>query len=94
MFPVYPCNFSRAKSTREDGQAHPDFFVPPVLGLGVYIREDRGVRTDFDAIRKSLTTDCISLDIKMGIIDRVILVSTCGYLTERTGIKNLSAPER
>ena len=36
MFPVYSGYLGRSKCTCKDWQAHPDFFVPAILGLGIH----------------------------------------------------------
>jgi hypothetical protein len=62
--------------------------------LGVYIREERGVRAGLNPGRQSIRTHGIPLNAEMGIINGIILVRSCGYLSERPGIEHFSATER
>src|SRR4030042_3055864 len=93
MFPFFTGNFRGAQCPGEYRHSHLDFLIPAVFGLGVYRRENGGIRVAFDALRQSLRTQRITLDIKMRVVNRIVRAAPGGDVSERSRINHLSAAE-
>src|SRR4030042_7089498 len=93
MLPVLAGNFRGTQCPGEYGHHHFNFLIPAVLGLGVYRRENGGIRVAFDALGQSLGSQRIPLDIKVRVVNRIVLVSPGGDVSERSRINQLSTAE-
>ncbi|MBA7617227.1 hypothetical protein ES703_24539 [subsurface metagenome] len=86
MFPVLTGYLCGTQGAGKDRDFHLDFDVPPVLGLSIYHREGSGIGITNNTSRQSFSTKGISLDIKMRVIDRIVLVTPGSDFTVGLGI--------
>src|SRR4030042_913582 len=90
MLPVLAGNFRGTQCPGEYGHHHFNFLIPAVLGLGVYRRENSGIRVALNTLRQSLGSQRIPLDIKVRVVNRIVFVSPGGDVSERSRINQLS----
>src|SRR3990172_10121429 len=93
MLPVPPRYLCGAQCAGKYRELHPDLVFETVLRLSVNLGEDRCIRSGFNPFRQPLGAGGISLDVKMGIVDRIVFIRAGSYFAKRLGIEHLTPPE-
>ena len=90
VIPVVLGNISRAECSGKDRHAHFDLRLCAVAGLGIYQRKQSVIRITILAFGQPLCTHSVTLDIYVGVVDWIILVTAGSQCSEWSRIQNFS----
>ena len=94
VLPVLSGDLSRAEGAGKDRNLHLHLVGVAELGLRIDHREQSVVGIALDAVGQPLRAKSVTLDVEVGVVDRVVLVAACGDLAERARVDDLSSAER
>ncbi len=86
MLPVLAGDLGGAQRPGEHRSQHGHLAVPAIGGADIHLGEGAGVGIALHAVRQSIRTQGVALNIEMRIVNRIVLVTAGGHFTERTRI--------
>jgi len=94
VLPVGPCDLGGSQRPTDD--RHAQLFLVLVANRGFCVDhgKERIVRDRLYTLRQPFGSQSIAHDVKVGIVDRIVLVASCRDGAKGTGIQDFTATKR